>query len=74
MIAFLAPGQGSQTEGMLSPWLDLAGATDQLEIWSKASGLDLEEALRGGRGLLGERFVRHIGSLSGECADLLHAP
>ncbi len=41
MIALLAPGQGSQTEGMLSPWLDLPGATDQLDIWSKASGLDL---------------------------------
>ncbi|MXI81241.1 hypothetical protein GR254_16885 [Mycobacterium tuberculosis] len=23
MIALLAPGQGSQTEGMLSPWLQL---------------------------------------------------
>ncbi len=41
MIALLAPGQGSQTEGMLSPWLDLPGAADQLELWSKASGLDL---------------------------------
>ena len=41
MIALLAPGQGSQTEGMLSPWLDLPGAADQLDIWSKASGLDL---------------------------------
>ncbi|GAA4298177.1 malonyl CoA-acyl carrier protein transacylase [Mycobacterium paraffinicum] len=37
----LAPGQGSQTEGMLSPWLDLPGAADQLDLWSKASGLDL---------------------------------
>ncbi len=41
MIAFLAPGQGSQTEGMLSPWLELPGAEDQLALWSKASGLDL---------------------------------
>jgi len=41
VIALLAPGQGSQTEGMLSPWLDLPGAADQLAIWSKASGLDL---------------------------------
>lgn len=41
MIALLAPGQGSQTEGMLSPWLELPGAADQLAIWSKASGLDL---------------------------------
>lgn len=41
MIALLAPGQGSQTEGMLSPWLELPGVADQLALWSKASGLDL---------------------------------
>lgn len=38
----LAPGQGSQTPGMLTPWLDLAGARDQLATWSKLTGLDLE--------------------------------
>ena len=41
MIALLAPGQGSQTEGMLSSWLELPGAADQIASWSKASGLDL---------------------------------
>jgi [acyl-carrier-protein] S-malonyltransferase len=41
VIALLAPGQGSQTEGMLAPWLELPGAADQLALWSKASGLDL---------------------------------
>ncbi|ORV99735.1 ACP S-malonyltransferase [Mycobacterium kyorinense] len=41
MIALLAPGQGSQTPGMLSPWLELPGAPDQLAAWSTASGLDL---------------------------------
>jgi [acyl-carrier-protein] S-malonyltransferase len=41
VIAFLAPGQGSQTEGMLSAWLEQPGAEDQLTLWSKASGLDL---------------------------------
>jgi [acyl-carrier-protein] S-malonyltransferase len=41
VIALLAPGQGSQTEGMLSPWLELPGAADQIATWSKASGLDL---------------------------------
>ncbi|OBG19725.1 ACP S-malonyltransferase [Mycobacterium sp. 852002-51057_SCH5723018] len=41
MIALLAPGQGAQTEGMLSPWLEQPGAADQLALWSKASGLDL---------------------------------
>jgi [acyl-carrier-protein] S-malonyltransferase len=41
VIALLAPGQGSQTEGMLSPWLGLPGATEQIASWSEASGLDL---------------------------------
>ncbi|KAA0023034.1 ACP S-malonyltransferase [Antrihabitans cavernicola] len=41
MIALLAPGQGSQTPGMLTPWLELPGAADRLTLWSKASGLDL---------------------------------
>ncbi|ORB82970.1 ACP S-malonyltransferase [Mycobacterium kansasii] len=41
MIALLAPGQGSQTEGMLSPWLELPGAADRIASWSQASGLDL---------------------------------
>ncbi|TQM25818.1 [acyl-carrier-protein] S-malonyltransferase [Nocardia bhagyanarayanae] len=36
-----APGQGSQTPGMLAPWLDLPGANDRLAMWSKAAGLDL---------------------------------
>lgn len=41
MIAMLAPGQGSQSPGMLSPWLELPGTADRLAIWSKAAGLDL---------------------------------
>ncbi|MHA7650656.1 ACP S-malonyltransferase [Mycobacterium sp. ML4] len=41
MIALLAPGQGSQTQGMLAPWLELPGAADQIAAWSTASGLDL---------------------------------
>lgn len=41
MIALLAPGQGSQTAGMLSPWLELPGAADQLASWSTVAGLDL---------------------------------
>ncbi len=41
VIALLAPGQGSQTPGMLSPWLELEGARERLESWSQASGLDL---------------------------------
>ncbi|WAC55954.1 ACP S-malonyltransferase [Gordonia sp. SL306] len=42
MLSMLAPGQGSQTPGMLSSWLELAGARDQLSTWSKLIGLDLE--------------------------------
>ncbi|WP_207546248.1 ACP S-malonyltransferase [Mycolicibacterium fortuitum] len=41
MLAMLAPGQGSQTPGMLAPWLELPGAADRLATWSQISGLDL---------------------------------
>ncbi|HTY28630.1 MAG TPA: ACP S-malonyltransferase [Mycobacterium sp.] len=41
MIALLAPGQGSQTPGMLASWLELPGAADQIATWSQISGLDL---------------------------------
>jgi [acyl-carrier-protein] S-malonyltransferase len=37
----LAPGQGSQTPGMLTEWLELPGAADRLAAWSEISGLDL---------------------------------
>ncbi|WP_286149464.1 ACP S-malonyltransferase [Mycobacterium sp. IS-1496] len=40
-MALLAPGQGSQTPGMLEPWLQLTGAADRLATWSEISGLDL---------------------------------
>jgi [acyl-carrier-protein] S-malonyltransferase len=41
VLALLAPGQGSQTPGMLAPWLELPGAADRVASWSKVSGLDL---------------------------------
>ncbi|HKG27337.1 MAG TPA: ACP S-malonyltransferase [Thermomicrobiales bacterium] len=41
MLALLAPGQGSQTPGMLASWLELPGAADRISTWSQASGLDL---------------------------------
>lgn len=41
MIALLAPGQGSQTPGMLTPWLDDPAAEESLDRWSTAIGLDL---------------------------------
>lgn len=43
MIAILAPGQGSQTPGMLAEWLELPGAADRLATWSQVSGLDLAQ-------------------------------
>ncbi|GGM61363.1 malonyl CoA-acyl carrier protein transacylase [Longimycelium tulufanense] len=41
MIALLAPGQGSQAPGMLSPWLELDGAAERVAGWSETTGLDL---------------------------------
>lgn len=41
VIVLLAPGQGSQTPGMLAAWLDLPGAAADLATWSDAAGLDL---------------------------------
>lgn len=39
----MCPGQGSQTPGFLTPWLELPGAREQLERYSAASGVDLIE-------------------------------
>ncbi|HEY5835947.1 ACP S-malonyltransferase [Streptomyces sp.] len=41
MLVLVAPGQGAQTPGFLTPWLELPGAADRLEGWSDAAGLDL---------------------------------
>ena len=41
MIALFAPGQGSQTPGMLNPWLELPGVAEQVEAFSAATGLDI---------------------------------
>lgn len=41
MIAIFAPGQGAQTPGMLSPWLDLPGVPELVAEFSAASGVDL---------------------------------
>ncbi|WP_084792209.1 ACP S-malonyltransferase [Mycobacterium sp. E136] len=43
MLALLAPGQGSQTPGMLAAWLELPGAAERLAGWSEISGLDLAQ-------------------------------
>lgn len=41
MIALLAPGQGSQSPGLLRPWLTDGAAGASLDRWSAAIGIDL---------------------------------
>lgn len=41
VLSLLAPGQGSQTPGMLTPWLAEPGTADRVGAWSDAIGLDL---------------------------------
>ncbi|MER5755123.1 ACP S-malonyltransferase [Streptomyces sp. NPDC002088] len=41
MLVLVAPGQGAQTPGFLTPWLELPGSADRLAAWSDAIGLDL---------------------------------
>ncbi len=42
MLAILAPGQGSQTPGMLAAWLENPALKESLASYSDAIGLDLE--------------------------------
>jgi [acyl-carrier-protein] S-malonyltransferase len=41
VLIFTAPGQGAQTPGFLSPWLELPGLAEQLGTWSELAGRDL---------------------------------
>lgn len=41
MLAIIAPGQGSQTPGMLAPWLEDSAQAKLLSSWSENIGLDL---------------------------------
>ena len=41
MLAIIAPGQGSQTPGMLNSWIEDAESKSLLSSWSDAIGLDL---------------------------------
>ncbi|MFI7615122.1 ACP S-malonyltransferase [Nonomuraea terrae] len=41
MLVLVAPGQGAQTPGFLTPWLELPGLADRLGAWSEVVGLDL---------------------------------
>lgn len=42
VLSLLSPGQGSQTPGMLTEWLEQPGARDRVAAWSQSIGLDLE--------------------------------
>ncbi|WP_028280876.1 ACP S-malonyltransferase [Arthrobacter sp. H5] len=41
MLAIVCPGQGSQSPGFLSPWLELPGVRDHLTVLSDGAGLNL---------------------------------
>lgn len=41
MLLLLSPGQGSQSSGLLRPWLDLPEARNRVATWSDLTGLDL---------------------------------
>jgi [acyl-carrier-protein] S-malonyltransferase len=41
VLVLVAPGQGAQTPGFLTPWLELPGLADRLTAWSEVVGLDL---------------------------------
>ncbi|MGH3647789.1 MAG: acyltransferase domain-containing protein [Micromonosporaceae bacterium] len=41
MLALIAPGQGSQKPGFLTPWLDVPGTEARLRWWSALAGVDL---------------------------------
>ncbi|MBN9177157.1 MAG: ACP S-malonyltransferase [Microbacterium sp.] len=44
MIITVFPGQGSQTPGFLTPWLELDGARERVEQFSSDAGVDLVAA------------------------------
>jgi [acyl-carrier-protein] S-malonyltransferase len=41
VLVLVAPGQGAQKPGFLTPWLELPGVADRLREWSAAIDLDL---------------------------------
>jgi [acyl-carrier-protein] S-malonyltransferase len=41
VLVVVAPGQGAQTPGFLTPWLDVPGVAERLEWLSLVSGVDL---------------------------------
>ncbi len=43
VLVVVAPGQGAQSPGFLTPWLDVPGVVERLEWLSLVSGIDLIE-------------------------------
>jgi [acyl-carrier-protein] S-malonyltransferase len=41
VLILTAPGQGAQTPGFLSPWLELPGMAEKFGAWSELAGRDL---------------------------------
>jgi [acyl-carrier-protein] S-malonyltransferase len=41
VLVIVAPGQGAQVPGFLSPWLELPGLSEQFGQWSELAGCDL---------------------------------
>nr|WP_193790251.1 ACP S-malonyltransferase [Nocardiopsis potens] len=41
MLVIVAPGQGAQVPGFLSPWLEAPGMAERFAAWSEVAGLDL---------------------------------
>ena len=41
MIVFVCPGQGSQTPGFMSPWLEIPAFRESIQAMQVASGIDL---------------------------------
>jgi [acyl-carrier-protein] S-malonyltransferase len=41
VLIFTAPGQGAQTPGFLTPWLEIPGLAEQFGAWSELAGRDL---------------------------------
>ena len=51
MLAFIAPGQGAQTPGMLTPWLENSDCAESISRWSEVIGKDLRLAFSGEKNL-----------------------
>lgn len=43
MIVVVCPGQGSQTPGFLSPWLELPAFSDSIQLMEQNSGISISE-------------------------------